>query len=236
MLLLVAGCAPNIDGCSIFPPNGLAGNGSFQYDCAGADPECDDRAVFEIGGELPTHPIARGSSFRLSYLSKARTVQPVSKSAVSAGRNGAFIVNREGSVGFFVDADEPGQIEDAVRLRVAEADRILVARVPAPFGETERVGSSVVFRATSTAKGETLAGALPATWEIDDGDVAELDATPTGSCTLRALKPGKVKLRARFGELTDQLEVVFAPAAEPSDAGTDSSSDAQTEAGDASID
>jgi hypothetical protein len=232
-LLLVAGCF-SAGGGSCTPSNGLAGNGSFHYDCVGdgVDPECVNRTI-TVGGQLPTRPIARTASFKLTYLTNSTLpVEAASTNAVSG--TGTFTAQRAGTIGFFVRAfNFTDDVDDAVRLEVADPDSVRITPMTSRlFGETFSVGDEQRFGVRAFAQNEMLAGALSATWEIEPEGIVELETGRFGTCTLRAIARGKVKLTVKSAGLADSIVVDVAERGEPpeEDGGIDASGDAATDA------
>jgi hypothetical protein len=226
-LLLITGCFGGGGGsCNLFPPNGLAGNGSFEYECvgSGADIECENRA-FDLEADLPSRPIARTAQFRMRFVDEPNAVvQPASTNAVSRGLNGVFVAQRAGSIGFFVEArNGTDDIEDAVRLRVVDPDRVAISRIAtAMFGDEQlRVGVTQRFRVTASQAREPLAGAVPGTWQVEPQGIVELETEPFGTCTLNPIAPGKITLRATAAGLSDSITIDVLPSAFGFDSGVD---------------
>lgn len=249
-LLLVTGCfSAGSGGCEIFPPNGLTGNGTFRYECVGeGDPECDGRDLFTVGGQLPQRPVARGAEMRLTFQGGDRAVRPVSSAVVttSFGEGGPrFVVERAGTLGFFVEARSSGgavaadpAIEDAVRIRVSEPDRLgIEARPSGTLAGAFPVGVPIPLRATASAGGQVLAGALHVTWTADDPSVADVEpvAGSPGTCTVTGRKPGLVRVRAATPSLSAELVVEISSLLSATDAGKDSASDATNNDADAQV-
>lgn len=208
------GCA--VVGCA-GPPNGLTENGSFHYDCVGpGDRECDDREPFTPAGALPGAPLARGARFRLLYVGSSSPVLPVGDSAVAVA-DGVMTARRAGDVGLFVEAGE--EIEDALRLRVLEADRIGIEPIGARLGALSvGVGGEVRLRVVAFRGPTALAGSLPVTWSVDDATVATLEQGAAGTSALRGIRPGRVRVRATFESLASEIAVEV-EGASPSDGG-----------------
>lgn len=236
-LLLVTGCFSAGGGsCNIFPPNGLAGNGSFDYECVGdgIDPECD-RGFGQIGADLPSRPIARTASFRLTFLGDGtKTVQAVSPNAVSGAST--FKAERAGTVGFFVTATNASNdtidVEDAIRLTVVDPDGISITRLGVTLlGESEKlsVGATQRFRVTAFDKGGPLAGAVAGAWAIEPEGIVELETDRFGTCTVRGIAPGKVRLSAKAAGLDASVTLEVSDSIVDDDAGTDASSDAASD-------
>jgi hypothetical protein len=236
-LLLITGCFGETSAdCNILAANGLAGNGTFHYDCVGnGDPECDDRAVLalDLGGDLPTKPIARGARFRMEYLG---STTPVRAASPTAGRGPIFTARGRDSMGFFAKApSDSGEIDDAIRLAVAEPEVLSIhpLGVGGLFGPIE-IGPSrtLLFRATAKGNGRSLVGSLPVAWTVDLPEVATIEPGDPGTCTLTAVGEGKATLRATFGALEAELAILVVPASETFDGGLDGSA----EGGDADAD
>lgn len=237
--LLLAGCFSASGGsCEIFPPNGLTGHGSFDYQCIGDDPECD--GDIELNARLPAHPVARGAEFRLVY-DGDRDVTPVSSAAVTGATvaGSRFSARHAGTVGFFVESlTERGAIEDAVRIRIAEPDRIgLEVRPAGTLASSIPVGGSLRFRVTAFANDEKLSGALPATCSIAETELATVSqvGSAPGSCTVTGVAPGRVHLRATRESLSADVVIEITPGVVgETDAGTDARMDAGND-GDAEV-
>lgn len=240
-LLVVSGCfgGGGGGGCDFSSSNGLAGNGSFHYDCVGdgLDPECDDRG-FDLEGQLPTRAIARTATFDITFLdSPNATVHAASSSAVS-GR-GPFVAERAGTIGFLVNAQNgTDDIEDAIRLRVGEPDLVRISRAGVAMRSDERlsVGGSQRFRVTASERGAALVGALRGTWEAEPEGIVEVETDRFGAATVRGLAPGKVRLRVQALGLTDSILIDVARSGFVPDAGTDGGADASADADGGSID
>lgn len=231
-LLVITGCF-SAGGGSCVDVNGLAGNGNFDYECVGdsVDPECDNLQI-ELGGHLPTRAIARTASFRLTFPSDTtKSVKTASANAVSG--SGTFTVHRAGLVGFFVEAlGGTDDIEDAIRLEVANPDSVRISRIGTlGFGERFDVGATQRFRVNAFENKDPLVGALSATWEVEPQDIVELEPERFGACKLHALAAGKVQLTVRSAGFTDTLavDIVDGPIvrddAGDADASTDASGD-----------
>lgn len=114
-------------------------------------------------------------------------------------------------IGFFVESnDASNDIEDAVRLRVTEADRLSIGLSPSneTFGDgILRVGERLRYRATAFAKDEALAGSMPVTWAIEPKDVVDLEVLGPGVCMLTGLRAGEIRLRASTTELSNEALV-----------------------------
>lgn len=235
VLLLITGCfsAGGGGSCALQGQNGLAGNGSFQYECvgAGADAECANPDL-DIEADLPSRPIARTASFRLRYLNQP-TRSVIAASPKVASGSGTFTVHRAGTVGFFVEAlNGTTDIEDAVRLQVVDPESVRIERVGTPlFGDPDLVvGTTERFRVAAFEKQLPLAGAVPGTWEVEPEGIVELEPDPLGTCLVRALAPGKVRLNMKAGGLSDAITIDVKASLFDEDAGTDADIDASTDA------
>jgi hypothetical protein len=215
-LLGAIGCGGgSADGCAPVT-NGLGGNGDFDYECVGAaDPECDGERAFVLGGRLPRLAIAQGARFRLRYLGAPGAVVPVSPSAVLSA-NGEFSARRAGWLGFIVPAGP--DIEDAIRLQFLEPDSLEVQKRDAGV---EVTGTTNV-RAVARNRGALLAGNMPVTWSVDPPGLAAVDPTADGTCRVRGLVRGTVRVIARTDALTGELTLDVEPSG-PEDAGADAS-------------
>ena len=235
-LLLITGCFSAGGGsCQIFPPNGLAGNGSFQYECVGegADTECANRSFLELGAELPSRPIARTARFRLTFASDpSRVVKAASTNAVSG--SGTFTAERAGRVGFFVEAvNGTDDIEDAITLLVADPDSVRIERIGVPLlgdGNRLTVGTSERFRVAPFEKQEPLAGAMRGTWSVEPEGIAEVENDIFGTLSLRPLAAGKLVLTMKAAGLSDTVTFDVADPSPNDDAGSDASVDGPTDA------
>lgn len=206
---LVTGCGAGFGGCNLDLTNGLAENGSFDYECVSeADLECD-KPDDRLTGRIPYRPIARGAHFRLRYLAGPYTaVEPVSlKAAARAGQN--LVGLRTGRIGFYVRAANK-EIEDAIRFPFEEADRIGIA----PIRETSlpakvAVGQDLRLRVIPLRESKELAGSVPVTWSVEPPELASIGADGVGVANLTALAAGSVRVRATFDDLVAeyQLEV-----------------------------
>jgi hypothetical protein len=231
-LLVITGCFGGGGGasCQILPPNGLAGNGSFHYECVGegADTECGNRNLIELEGKLPSRPIARTARFRLTYLSgDHRVVKAASSNAVSG--SGTFTAERPGSVGFFVEAiDGSDAIEDAITLEVADPDSVSIERIGrALLGEGDRltVGTSERFRVAPFQNREGLAGAVPGSWTIEPEGIAEIETDRFGTFSMRPIAAGKIRLTVNAAGLTDIVAFDLVDPSPDDDAGADADVD-----------
>jgi hypothetical protein len=237
-LLLITGCFSAEGGsCQIFTPNGLAGNGSFRYECVGegADTECADRSFMALSDDLPSRPIARTARFRMTFASDpTRVVKAASTNAVSG--SGTFTAQRAGVVGFFVEAvDSTDVIEDAVTLRVADADSVRIERIGvALLGEGNRlvVGTSERFRAAPFEKQKPLAGALPGSWSVEPEGLAQVETDVFGTFSMRPIAAGKLRLTLKAAGLTDTVTFDLVDPSPDDDAGleADANADASTDA------
>lgn len=237
-LLVITGCfgSGGGGGCDFSSSNGLAGNGSFHYECVGdgLDPECDGRTFnLTVEGQLPTRSIARTATFDITFLdSPGATVQTASPAAVS-GR-GPFVAERAGTIGFFVNAQNgTDDIEDAIRLRVGEPDLVRISRAGLAMLGDERlsVGRSQRFRVTASERGAVLVGALRGTWEAEPEGIVDVETDRFGAATVRGVAPGKVRLRVQALGLADSIVIDVARSAFDFDAGSDGSADGGTDAG-----
>jgi hypothetical protein len=226
-------------GCNA-PPNGLAGKASFTYSCAStADPECDKTEILSWSDPPPLPAaVARGAKFGILF--DGGLVAPVSSSAVR--RSGSYLVaQRPGPVGF-LGGEEAGEVIDVQRLQVVEADAVSLTRADAAMFEDPRamsVGASTTWQVRAMRQGRPVAGALPATFTVDDPSVLEVSSFAAGVASVVALAPGETALRVSFGELgvAESIRVSGTPV---SDAGSDAEApdaepgDADTDGGDAS--
>jgi hypothetical protein len=186
-----------------------------------------------IGGQLPTRPIARTASFKLTYLTNS-TLPVEAASPNAASGTGTFTAQRAGTIGFFVRAfNFTDEVDDAVRVEVADPDAVRITPLTSRlFGEKFSVGDEQRFGVRAFEQNEMLAGALSATWEIEPEGIVELETGRFGTCSLRAVAQGKVKLTVRSAGLTDAIVVDVAGRNQPpdDDGGIDASDDATTDA------
>lgn len=236
-LLVITGCFSSGGGgsCAIAPPNGLAGNGSFHYECVGegADTECNDRDLVELGGKLPTRPIARTARFRLTYLNQPpRVVKAASSNAVSG--SGTFTAERAGRVGFFVEAfNFTDEIEDAITLSVADADSMRIERIGVPLlgdGDRLTVGRSERFRVAPFQNRERLAGAVPGSWSVEPEGLVEIETDRFGTFSIRPVAAGKVVVKMTAAGLGDSVTFTIVDPSPDDDGGPDVDPDASTDA------
>jgi hypothetical protein len=245
-LLLITGCFSAGGGsCQIFPPNGLAGNGSFHYECVGegADKECADRAFMALDADLPSRPIARTARFRLTYQNDpTKAVKAASTNAVSG--SGTFTAQRAGTVGFFVEAlNGTDDIEEAITLLVADPDSVRIERIGAALlGEGNRliVGTSERFRAAPFENRDPLVGALAGSWSVEPEGLAEVENDVFGTFSVRPIAAGKLRLTVSAAGFTDTVTfdlVDPSPGDDDAGADADTNADASTDAnGDANGD
>lgn len=242
-LLVITGCFSSGGGgsCSIVPLNGLAGNGSFDYECVGegADIECANRELITLDAQLPSRPIARTARFRLSYSNDpTRAVKAASSNAVSG--SGTFTAERAGSVGFFVEAlNGTDDIEEAITLKVADPDSVRIERIGVALlgdGDKLTVGTSERFRVAPFQKRDALAGAVPGSWTIEPEGIAEIETDRFGTFSMRPIAAGKLVLTMKAAGLSDSVTFTVVDPSSEDDAGPDADIDASTDANTADAD
>jgi hypothetical protein len=239
-VLVLAGCfgSTETNGCGA-GKNGLAGNGTFSYDCVGpADPQCDLPSLFTLR-PVPS-AVAVGALFRLRFDSGG-TLMPVSAKAV--GRRGdAFIARATGPVGFVVVAEDGAEAVDAVRLTFVEPDALEIDGLvegastssfqawSQHFAEPRvAVGSQFTVRAVARRASQAIAGAISdVVWTVDPSDAADLGVGSEGLVEVNVRRAGPITIGAAHRGRTArvQVEAYDRSDSDGEDAGRDAGSDA----------
>jgi hypothetical protein len=227
---VVAGCFDSGDSQGCSSANGLAGSRQFKYECSSAaDPGCD---VPENGfGPVLPQAVARGARFRLT--SDGGPVTAVSPTSVRKDGND-FVALRDGNVGFVIP--QGTEVVDAVRLMIAEPERIIIAASrqssSGPITQSASLqlrgdtsGSSAQERVRAVAMNHAypyLAGTIPVNWNVDHPEIASFEIDNDGTCLVTGHAKGTAMLTATMDQLHTSLSIVV----------TDSSEDGATDAGD----